>query len=59
VALNVKCGRAPTARYVAETTLDAKAKDIRVVVQNAGHRHEVSRRGATADAPVSRPAPQA
>jgi hypothetical protein len=39
VALNVKYGAlADGTSYIAETTLDAKAKDIRVVVQNAGHR---------------------
>jgi hypothetical protein len=39
VTLDVRFGtRADGTSYTAQTTLDAAAKNIRVVVQNAGHR---------------------
>jgi len=39
VTLAVKLGAlADGTSYTAETTLDAKAKNIRVVIQNTGHR---------------------
>jgi hypothetical protein len=39
VTLAVQMGALPDgASYVAQTTLDAKAKNIRVVIQNSGHR---------------------
>jgi hypothetical protein len=39
VTLEVAFGRLPDGTsYTAETTLDAKAKNIRVVVQNSGYR---------------------
>jgi hypothetical protein len=39
VSLNVQFGALPDgASYAGQTTLDAQAKNIRVVVQNSGHR---------------------
>jgi hypothetical protein len=39
VTLNVKFGSlSDSTGYTAQTTLDAKAKNIRVVVENSGHR---------------------
>lgn len=39
MTLKVGFGRLPDgASYTAQTTLDAKAKNISVVVQNSGHR---------------------
>jgi hypothetical protein len=39
VTLDVRFGALPDGTtYTAQTTLDAKAKNIRVVIENSGHR---------------------